>query len=236
MIKKSIIFILLYSTTFLFGQKSKQLPTADEVLANAVQAFNGVHDLIVNIDVEVQMERMQIPNMNAIMYFKKPNKLHFVSQGFLFLPKEGIIWNPSILQERYTSASFVIDTIDGITHYKLLLVAKDESIHLQRLSVWISSNNWTVRKIESSPYEGRTLTLEFFYLLVQNNFWLPEKSIATFASTVKSQGGSDFIDMKKQALDNAQLPSMRSGTLTIIYSGYKVNTGIDDSVFEQKKK
>jgi hypothetical protein len=227
---------LLLCFTFLYGQKNIKAPTADAVLTKAVQSFDLVNDLTTTIDVDIQMERLQIPKMHATMYFKKPDKIHFASQAFLFVPKEGVVWNPSILKERYTPASCQIDTIDNNVHYKILLVAKDASVHLQRLTAWINAENWAIRKIESLPYEGRTLVLNFFSILVQEKFWLPSKTVANFTSVGGSPGGNELIEMKKQALDIPQGPSLRNGMLTIVYSDYKVNSGIDDSVFEEKKK
>jgi hypothetical protein len=221
--------------TPVWGQRSKKNPTADEILTNAVQTFGGVEDFRVTIDVEVSMERMQIPPMHALMQFKRPDKIHFDSQGFLFLPKEGMVLNPAYIQERYSTADRSIDTIDGMKHYKLLLVAKDPSARLLRLSAWINAANWTIRKVETTPYEGRTLTLLFEYSLEQEKYWMLLKTIASFGSVAGAQIQNEMLEMKKQALDDSPKPPSRNGSLTIKYSNYKVNQGIDDSVFEKKE-
>jgi outer membrane lipoprotein-sorting protein len=217
------------------GQKSKKIPTADEVLACAVQTFSGVEDFSATIDVEVAMERMQIPPMHATMQFKRPDKVHFDSQGFLFLPKEGMVLNPSLIQERYSTAGRSIDTLEGVKHYMLLLVAKNQTTHLLRLNAWINAENWTIRKVETTPYEGRMLTLQFEYAMEEGMYWLLSKTVASFGSITGAQGQNEMVEMKKQTLDDTPKPPSRNGTVTIKYSNYKVNQGIDDSVFGKKE-
>ncbi len=73
-------------------------PTADEIMSNVVKGFEGVNDFIVNISADVNMERAQIPSMHATMYFKRPDKIHFDSPGFLLVPREGLAPNPALLQ------------------------------------------------------------------------------------------------------------------------------------------
>jgi outer membrane lipoprotein-sorting protein len=122
-----------------------------------------------------------------------------------------------------------------LKHYKLLLVAKDQTTHLLRLNAWINADNWTIRKVETTPYEGRMLTLLFEYSFEQEKFWLLSKAVATFGSVAGGQPQNEILEMKKQALEDTPKPPSRNGMLTIQYSNYKVNQGIDDSVFEKKE-
>ena len=70
------------------------------MLSIAVEASVDVSDFTVTIDAEVNMEQVQVPNMHATMYFKKPDKIHFDSKGFLFVPRDGIMLNPAVLSDR----------------------------------------------------------------------------------------------------------------------------------------
>ena len=231
---KQKIAVVLFSVMMFSSMYGQRNLKPEKVLENAVQALSDIRDFTVAIDISLNMERMQIPRMHATMYFKQPDKVHFDSQGFLFLPKEAIVLNPSILQERYTIASTSPDTIDGEKQYKLLLVAKEQTAHLLRLFCWINPSNWTISKIETTPYEGRTLTFKFSYVFEENKYWLLSKTVASFQSNTEKQSEPDLIEMKKQMIDETRMPAMRNGTVTIVYSDYKVNTGLDDSIFESK--
>jgi outer membrane lipoprotein-sorting protein len=205
-------------------------------MAKVAKNFIDIKNFIATIDVEVNMERMQIPKMHAVMYFKQPDKIHFDSQSFFIIPREGIALNPLVLQERYSVSFDGTDTLEGKNTYKLLLTAKETKTRLQRLYVWVSLIQWTIMKIETIPYEGRTLTLTFTYVLQQEKFWLPIKLVVSFKAVAqKEKSYDDLLDMKTQMIDETQRMSLRNGSVTILYSDYKVNIGIEDSIFEKRE-
>jgi hypothetical protein len=181
------------------------------------------------------MERVQIPKMHAELFFKKPDKVHFSSQNFLLVPREGIALNPLVLKEHYLTTSAVRDTIDGKRLFKLILAAKDVKTRLRALSIWVDPINWTITKMETIPYEGRTLSMVFSYECQQGKYWLPSKLIVSFASeSDKAQkDSSPSIDNQFEGVQRS-LP--RSGTVTVVYSNYKINIGLSDELFEKKEK
>jgi len=208
----------------------------DTLLAKVVDGFDKVHDFVVTIDAEVKMEQVQVPNMHATMYFKKPDKIHFDSQGFLFVPRDGIALNPAVLSERYDASLIGTDTLDGKMLYKLQLAAKEKKTKLRQMYVWIEPVNWTIAKIETIPYEGRMLSMVFIYGFVQGKFWLPAKIIFTLGSTAEREKTSDDLSSQPEnQFGHMQRTMPRNGSITILYSDYKVNAGIDDSVFKEKK-
>jgi len=216
------------------AQKGIKKQNTNEILAKVVQGFEGVSDFSAVIDAEIHMERMQIPKMHADLFFKKPDKVHFSSKGFLLIPREGFTLNPAVLQEHYLTTSVVEDTVDGKNLFKLLLTAKDSKTRLRTLFIWVDPINWTIAKIETTPYEGRTLSMLFTYECQQGKYWLPSKLIVLFASeSDKTQKDSSTpIDNQLEALQRS-VP--RSGTVTVIYSNYNINIGLSDELFEKKK-
>jgi outer membrane lipoprotein-sorting protein len=217
------------------AQKATKIQDADEILARVVKGFDEVHDFSAVIDAEINMERMQIPKMHAELFFKKPDKVHFSSPGFLLVPREGVALNPSILQEHYLTTSVVHDTVDGKKLFKLLLAAKDAKTRLHALSVWVDPINWTITRIETIPYEGRTLSMIFTYEFQQEKYWLPSKLIVSFASE-SDRTQKDTSSPIDNQFENLQRSAPRNGTVTVVYSNYKVNIGLSDEIFEKKEK
>ena len=220
-----------------FAQKQSEAPNADTILARVVKGFADVQDFAVTIDAEVKMERVQVPKMHAMMYFKMPDKVHFTSQGFLFVPRDGVTMNPVVLSQRYDASFIGTDTIEGLKLFKLQLAAKEKKTKLRQMYAWIDPVYWTIAKIETIPYEGRTLSMAFDYEFLQEKFWLPSKMIVTFGSTMEVERvANDSISQPYGQFNRMQRPMPRNGTVTILYSGYKVNVGLDDAVFEEKQK
>jgi outer membrane lipoprotein-sorting protein len=229
-------FIVAWLAGLTCAQSARTTLPADAMMSNVVKGFEEVNDFVVDIHAEVKMERAQIPDMNATMYFKKPDKIHFDSQGFLLVPREGLALNPASLQERYGASLAGTDTIDGKVLFKVLLAAKSETTRLRQLSLWIDTSNWTIAKIETVPYEGRTLTLRFSYELQHGKYRLPSKLVASFG-TVSAEGkpAKENLPQPAQELENIQHAIPRNGTVTITYSNYRINVGLDDAIFEKKE-
>jgi outer membrane lipoprotein-sorting protein len=238
--KNNLIMVCLIFAAVFSSATAKHLSKpsdADTILANVVEGFVNVRDFIATIEAEVKMEKVQVPNMHATMYFKKPDKTHFESSGFLFVPRDGITLNPDVLSDRYDASLMETEMLEGRMHYKLQLAAKEKKTKLRQMYVWIESVHWTIEKIETIPYEGRTLSMVFTYGLVDDKYWLPSKIIFTLGSTAEKEKSSDDLGSQQQdQFSQMQRTMPRSGSISIVYTDYKVNSGIDNSIFEEKKK
>jgi outer membrane lipoprotein-sorting protein len=231
----TVIILLGMSLQPALTQRMSKIQDADEILTKVVKGFESVKDFSASIDAEVNMERMQIPKMHAELLFKKPDKVHFSSKGFLLVPREEVALNPSALHEHYLATSVMTDTVDGKALYKLLLAAKDPKIRLRSLLAWVDPMSWTVTKIQTIPYEGRTLSMQFSYECQEGKYWLPSKLIALFASDADKTQKDASTSMENQ-LEGMQRSMPRNGSITIVYSNYKVNCGLTDDMFENKEK
>lgn len=234
--KSIAIFIVACLACSTMARAGSKTPTAEEMMQNVVKGFEGVNDFIVDIVANVKMERAQIPKMNAAMYFKRPDKIHFDAQGFLLVPREGLALNPATLQERYGASSAGTDTVGGRILCKLLLAAKNETTRLRQLSLWVDPANWTITKIETVPYEGRTLSLLFSYELQQGKYWLPSKLEASFGAVAATgKPAKETTAPPAQQLEELQHSMPRNGSVTVLYSNYRINVGVDDAIFEKKE-
>lgn len=233
-----ILEIVLISALIMchaFAQRVLKISDADEILTKIDKRFEEVKDFSAVIDAEINMERVQIPKMHAELFFKKPDKIHFSSQSFLLVPREGLALNPSVFKEHYLATSVVRETVGGIKLIKLLLAAKDAKTRLRALSMWVNPMFWTITKIETIPYEGRTLSMTFTYEYQQQKYWLPSKLVVSFASDSDKMQKDSTPSLDSQ-LEGAQRSMPRSGTVTVVYSNYKINIGLSDELFEKKEK
>jgi Outer membrane lipoprotein-sorting protein len=234
-VKVVLMAILVLNTAY--AQKVSEVLNADTLLARVVKGFADVQDFVVTIDAELKMERVQVPKMHATMDFKSPDKVHFTSESFLFVPREGVTLNPAVLYERYDVSFLGTDALENRMVYKLQLAAKEKKTRLRQMYAWIDPAHWTIAKIETIPHEGRTLSVVFTYEFVQEKFWLPSKMIFTFGSTAEGEKAvDDSISQTADQFSQMQRGMPRNGSAVILYSNYKVNVGLEDAVFEEKKK
>ena len=118
---------------------------------------------------------------------------------------------------------------------KIELAAREARVRPSQLTIWIDPSSWTIARMESAPYQGRSLRLVMTYALQQGTMWLPQMLIASFETAARDtavkldlnlQGGPDPDEPRR-------LP--RSGKIFVRYLDYKINTGLSDDLFEKKE-
>lgn len=209
----------------------------DTILRNVEKNSEGLQDFTVTLESEIDMERLRIPRNTATMYYKKPDKVTFDSPGFGLVPREGVLLNATVLRQRYNSTLVGNDTAAGKKVLKLQLVAKDPKTRLRELQLLVDPANWLIVRAQTTPYEGRLLTLDFSYSHEQNLYWLPKRMKATFGVTVvpTERPRLDSNPAPAGQLEEFQRSTPRSGTITINYTNYLINTSIPDSLFQARE-
>lgn len=226
-----IAFVVL--ATAAFGQAPKA-PTAAEVLRNLEATFRNVNDLTVTVVGDVNMENLRVPRMTVTMYFKRPDKVHFVSPSFSIVPREGLSPNPDRWRQDYDATMLGLDTVNGRPAWKLQMAAKDPQVRLRQAYVWVDAARWTLVRLASMPYGGRTISFEFEHDRPDGRTWLPAKLTALFGSGGES--AEPMFRIPEGAPNAAQQVeemqrSARSGSVTLRYEGYRINTGLSDTLF-----
>ncbi|MCU0454206.1 MAG: outer membrane lipoprotein-sorting protein [Bacteroidetes bacterium] len=228
-----LLLALIALAATAFGQASKA-PTAVEVLRNLEGTFRDVNDFTVDVVGDVNMESIRIPRMTVTMYFKRPDKLHFVSPSFSIVPREGLSPNPDRWRLDYDATMVGRDTLNGRPVWKLQLAAKDPEVRLRQAYLWVDPARWTLARLASMPYGGRTVTFDFEYERVQGRYWLPSKVTALFGS-VGEKSEPLFRVPEGSPNPAPQIEEMqrsfRSGFVSFTYQGYRINTGLSDTLF-----
>jgi outer membrane lipoprotein-sorting protein len=226
------LFILLVVPASMLAQPR----SGDAVLRNVEKNSEGVQDFVTTLEGEIDMERLRVPRTTATMYYKKPDKVTFDSPGFGLVPREGVLLNATVLRQRYNSTLVGDDTAWGKRALKLQLAAKDAKTRLRELQLWVDSDNWTIVRAQIIPYEGRILTLDFKYAQQGGTYWLPKRMIATFGTTSQEsvRPRLDSNPSPVGQLEEMQRATPRSGSITINYLNYRINTNLPDSLFQAR--
>jgi outer membrane lipoprotein-sorting protein len=234
MIKIKICILIALMLNPAVAQKAGKSLSGDKILAKTVEGFSFIRDFVVKIQIEVNMDRMQVPQMTSTMYYKEPDKVHFDSKGLLLVPREGINLNPRILAEKYDASFVGMDTVHGQSTYKLQLAAKGTQTKLRQLYAWVEPIHWTITRLETIPYEGRALVINFSYLNYRDNIWLPSRIAVIFNSAAGGERSGE--DTASGQFPGFQRSMPRNGSVTIDYSDYKINIGLDDSIFNDQQR
>lgn len=222
---KTIILILL----FILGVNSQQNQNAQKIIEKVKENYEKIRDYVVDVKVKVDFEDAVIPDINAKIYFKRPDKFKIDSKNFLILPKQSFNLAPDALfKEGFTSIFSGEQEIDKIKHFIVKIIPEDPENN-SVLTLYINSENYTIRKISALSSNSGKLEAEFVYNHFEGEYWLPSKMIAIFETKAFR-----FPRLRKmdRELKNDSLQK-RTGKITIYYSNYVINKGLDDKVFKE---
>ena len=205
-----------------------QPATAVQILQHMKQQFESVKDYTATLKVTVEMERVQIPEMLVKMYFKQPDKIHIEAKNFAMIPREAVGLNPAQLIDKFDATVVGTEQKENVTVYKLRLISKPEKGKPVRESyVWVDGARWVVTHFETTPSDVRKVAVDLEYETVDGKYMLPSKIDARMETQQSPDSSAERIYSPQR------MP--RKGSVAIIYSDYKVNTGLSDEIFEKKK-
>jgi hypothetical protein len=226
-----ILSIFLIGFISLTAQKKDP----DLILKNVKEKFNKVQDYIVDVNIKVDVDFLKVPETQAKIYYKQSNKVHVESESFALLPKEGLDFSPlGLLKDEYTAIYEREEEIDGIITSVIKVIPLGESADIILSTLWVDEANDVIRKIESTTKLNGTFSIEFKYNSI-GEYALPSALIFSFnvdkMNIPKGMSGDFNQEVKR---DEKKGPT--TGRVFINYSNYKINTGLTDKFFEDKKK
>ncbi len=197
-------------------------------LEKAIHQFDGIKDYTVDVNVKVDMKAAQIPDMEAKVYFKAPDKVKIDSKGFFLMPKDVGIINPN----RFNPDKFEIAVIDTLTYrgdpaVRLSLVPKENMTGDRNIVLTIDEKDWLIVEVATTPYPGRQASAKITY-----------GDFDGFKMPVKVDVRLDIGNLDKMRPLGHHVPRLSelNGTVEIRYSNYQINTGLPDKIFEKKGK
>ena len=202
---------------------------ADDLLNQIKDKLNKVNDYSVDLEVSINMDFIKMPKSKAQLFFKKPDKMKFNSTGFAILPKAGVDFNPQKILEFDLTSAIIGDTlIDSETLKIVQITPKADSLKFKSAIMFIDDSKMLIKQINLVADYGAKIETSFKYN-GEIDFALP--------SEIKINIDISEIDENEGKKNKrSKMPNNFKGDILIKYSNYKVNLGIDDSVFEEEKE
>jgi outer membrane lipoprotein-sorting protein len=231
------IFMFFIIPFVCFAQSSKSDKIIDSVKAN----FSRVKDYEVNVHIKVDVNFLKVPEAQATIFFKQPDKIKLKSEGFAMLPKEGLNFSPlNFLTGDYTSIFDKEGNVDGYPCYLVKVIPLGDESDLILTNMWIDKNKFIIRKIESTTKSNGTFEIDLKY---RNNLKYPLPSSMVFTFNVQKMDlpkgiTGDMDEMNQPEKENEKKNKSRTttGKVYVNYSDYRVNINLPDSIFVDNKK
>ena len=231
---KILILVLLFiiQSSEIFPQNKNP----DEIIERVKKKFEKIKDYEVDVHLKIDVKFLKMPETDAKLYFKQPDKIHVESEKFAMLPREGLNFSPiGILSGEYTALYEREDTLQNVkvSVIKMIPIGNDNDIILTTL--WIDQKRDLILKVESSRRPTGTFSLEFKYGIFDGQYELPSNMEFTF-TVDKMMLHRDYDENINSGDNKTNNNSPVTGKVYLTYSNYKVNRGLPDDLFENDKK
>lgn len=253
--KQRAIYFLIFIFSNLVAQDADKssasiFPTADSVLDSLEQKYNRIEDYYARIEISIKTPILRMPRKRIDFWFKQPNFTKVETKGFAAIPKSGIASSPIDLFDNLSDisvigAEYYNDKQVWILHGNLnpdsLMFKNMGGIDTQldlSMKLWVDRNNWTLVKSETWMDTTKVIEIQSEYKSFPNDIHLPKETIIKFEYSGGMPSGMEttfsdnhqFINKKSDTSEKKM-----SGIITLKFSKYKVNQGIEDAFFEEKE-
>lgn len=229
---KRIILITVLAGFFISSLKAQ---TAEEIIALVKEKSDKVNDYEAKGKLKTNVAFIKAPVATVKVYFKKPGQLRIKNErGISFVPKGSVNVNLGNLftgNSGYDIIDAGIETGTGLRIIKLL--PQEENAEVVLSTLYIDEKKLLVKKAKTTTKENGTYDLEMTYGPYAE-YGLADKVIFSFnTKEYKLPRGVtfDYDDGTKKAEPKDKAKS-RKGKIEITYSGYIINKGVPDSVFQ----
>tara|TARA_B100001250_G_scaffold388367_1_gene386563 strand:- start:60 stop:800 length:741 start_codon:yes stop_codon:yes gene_type:complete len=210
--------------------------------------FNQIKDYTVDMTVKLDIPAFRMPKKKYTVYYKQPNKIKIKSKGFGILPKTGLFTSPNdnfdnlknIKISNYTDPINIHDiAIAGeliIDSLKLDMPNEYSKLTFKpTVSVIIDTLNWVIKNVTTKLDTLKLFQIKNSYSEVHNNYYMPTTS--TIKYYVKDEKIFNWLNKDVgNIIDADGLSSSNNsiveGTITVSYKNYKINTNLNDKIFE----
>ena len=226
-------------------------PSADSILDSLEQTYNRIEDYYARIDVSIKTPMLRMPRKRVDFWFKQPNLTKVETKGFAAIPKSGLISSPINLFDNLSNIMVI-----GAEYYeeKQVWILQGEllpnSLMFQNMNrvedsnkltikMWVDLINWSLIKSETWMDTMKIVEISSIYKSFPDNVNLPieTKLLFNYRSDMMPQMVNLHSSNSPIAKSNEQdSTKVMSGSITMTYSKYKINQGIDDVFFEEEAK
>ena len=227
------IGIVLLLTNFISVAAKAQ--SAEELVLRIKEKIEKVSDYEAVGKMKMNVVFIKAPVANVKVYFKKPDKLKIINEsGISLVPKGSININMGNIIGNIGGSDIIDAGKDVKTGLRIVkLLPKDENANVVLSILYIDEKQLLVKKAKTTTKESGTYELEMTYGRYAG-YGLADKVIFSFnTKEYKLPKGVSFdYDDGSGKQPDANKVKDNKGIIEMSYSGYKINKGVADNVFQ----
>ena len=229
---KKLLFILLF-----FIQVTSFSQEANQLLERVVAKITSVKDYSVDASIKTDIPFIKILPVKAMIYFKQKDKFKIVSKGIVILPKQGFTDVNTFLSisNSYMAVDGGTKMIGELKTSLITVIPTSENSEFVLAKLWIDPKNAVIISSQITTRSSGTVNVDYFYTS-ELAFGLPSELI--FEIDIKKfkmpKSVAADINNDKPKDKSKKKTADKKGIITIKFSNYIINNGINDAIFDKK--
>jgi hypothetical protein len=226
-----MVYVILLICHFdAFAQK-----TPNQLLRGVYQKMMKVKDYSVEASIRADIPLIKIMPVNAVIYFKQPDKFKVDSKGIAIMPRQGFSDLAKIIRDStaYTAVFTGKEKISTSLTQIISIIPSADTGDLVLAKFWIDYSRNLVLKSQLTTRSSGTMQIEYFYSS-QAALGLPDKMIFTVEVKKFKIPKAMAADMQNpQSKPKVDDKTAKKGVILISLKNYKVNSGLRDAFFNK---
>ncbi|MEA3499762.1 MAG: hypothetical protein U9R41_01895 [Candidatus Marinimicrobia bacterium] len=219
---KKIILLLFILINSSFAQN------AEYYINKLNSEMAKVSDLQVNMWVRSRLPGMTVPDRNTKFYFKRPDKIHIADKKSLFIPREALLLDLSILVDSTCAVKLMDKNFKSDKPFVSLEILKPYEDRKIKFITIIDTMKWAFHQIGIDDSPKMSAKVDFIQMEIDSLVWLPKEIKVMMESK----------EFEKQNVQNprrrhAKKEKSDFGYAYIKFSKYKINNGLSDDIFDE---
>jgi outer membrane lipoprotein-sorting protein len=242
-----LLLLLLIAPAQAWAQErpgTKQEPDPRQVFTELVRPYRQLIDYTVRIRAKVNMPTIRTPDFSATLYFKKPDRFHVETKSFAPIPRDSGVFNPFQFDPEKNLITYQrSENLNGTPADVFKVEPLETNTLVRYYHVWVGGNPGRVLQVESLSVKRTKGLVKPTYRIHEQGlekWFLPEKIHIHLAFPEKmhnagglsSAAGNKPFSSSMRRLDQVS----GEGDIFLSYSEWQINTGLDDSLFQNDKK
>jgi hypothetical protein len=219
-----------------------QLP-AEQLFYKLRTRVTSIRDYTAPVRMNINVSFMRVPQLHGTLYFKSPNKLKLERAGGLsVLPKNGISMSMNnLLPDGGVSVIDAgTDVIEGKPVRIIKAVPNADASDIVLTKLWVDEARLLVLRAETTTRDNGTVKMDLTFGRYAH-LALPDRAMLHLdVKEYKMPKGvtMDYGTTERVIEEDTKTgkTKRRRGTIRVEYLSYKVNTGLSDALFIEKKK
>ena len=219
------------------------------IIEKTESQYRSINDYQVKMTISMKIPAFRMPKKKYTVFFKQPDKIEIKSKGFGLLPRTGMFTSPSENFDNLTDVVIDKNSINLKENRVILsgnLIVDSLAIKMPNdyakvtfkptVDVTIDTSQWVITGVVTKIDTIKIMQINNEYGFVDGNHFLPVRSTveyfvkdARISKWLKKDIGSFIGNQQKMDIQD----DMVKGKITVLYNKYKVNRGIDESVFKK---